>query len=149
MQRDSTKLRTVEDQLSFLPGEKIVSRPVSLDRIYTLSDTHEALVYACELARLQPKQIYPHMGVDKTTWSRICSGEWDLDGRDIKPFSAVVKNDAYLLYLNHVQGFDLASIRKAESDEVAALKAELAAERAENHELRQSLKHVVEAKAGR
>lgn len=128
MQQGSTKLRDVE-QLSLIPGEKPVSRPVSLDRIYTLTDTRDALLYACELARLVPKQIYGHMGKDKTAWSRIVSGEFDLAGRDIPKFNAVVGNNAYLLYLAHLDGIDLGSIRKTQDDKdrrIAELEQQIA-----------------------
>lgn len=116
MQRSATKLNDVA-QLALLPAPpKVVSRPVSFDRIYTLDSTHDALMYGCELARLVPKQIYGEMGCDKTVWSRITTGELDLDGRDIRQFSNVVRNDAYLLYLNHQHGYDLASMRKTLDD---------------------------------
>lgn len=118
-------------QLTLLPTPpQVVSRPVSFDRIYTLDSTHEALLYACELARLAPKQIYGEMECDKTVWSRISSGELDLDGRDIKHFCTVVQNDAYLLYLNHLHGYDLAAMRKTMDDkdrEIAELTEKLAA----------------------
>lgn len=130
MQRPSTKLQGIADQqLQLLPGPpKVQSRPVSFDRIYTCTDTHDALMYGCELARLQPKQIYPDMGCDKTVWSRICSGELDLDGRDIPRFNAVVNNNAYLMFLCHRDGIDLASIRKVQDDKdrrIAQLEGQL------------------------
>jgi hypothetical protein len=135
MQRSATKLKDVA-QLALLPEPpKVVSRPVSFDRIYTLDSTHEALLYGCELARLAPKQIYGEMGIDKTAWSRISTGEFDLDGRDIRRFSAVVQNDAYLLYLNHQHGYDLAAMRKTMDDKdrvIAELQEQLAAERLKN-----------------
>jgi len=110
-------LRTVEsEQLSLIPNDAIAGRPASLDRIYTLSDTHEALMYGCELARRPAKQLYGEMEVDKTTWSRIVNGEWDLSGRNILRFSRAVRNDAYLLYLNHVHGYDLTSLQKVQDD---------------------------------
>lgn len=133
MQRVSTKLSAVE-QLQLIP-QPAVSRPVSFDRIYTLTDTHEALMYGCELARMAPKQAYGPMNIDKTTWSRICGGEWDLDGRDVLQFDRVVGNDAYLLYLNHQHGYDITSMRKTMDDkdrEIAELKAQLAAEKLRN-----------------
>src|SRR5690606_35428549 len=135
MQRSATKLKDVA-QLALLPEPpKVVSRPVSFDRIYTLDSTHEALLYGCELARLAPKQIYGEMKKDKTVWSRITSGEFDLDGRDIKQFDTVVQNDAYLLYLNHLHGYDLAAMRKTMDDKdrvMADLQEQLAAERLKN-----------------
>jgi hypothetical protein len=134
MQRPATKLSDVE-QLALIPEPKVVSKPVSVERICTLSDTHEALMYACELARLAPKQIYSEMGCDKTVWSRICSGELDLDGRDIQKLSRAVRNDAYLLFLNHQAGYDLHAMRKTMDDkdkEIADLRAQLAAEKLRN-----------------
>jgi hypothetical protein len=119
MQRRSTKLQNVEppDQLTLLPErEPIVSRPVNLDHIGVLSSTAQALEYACQLASVTPKQVYPYMDCDKTVWSRICSGELDLDGRDIPQFNKVIGNSAYLLYLAHVEGWDLTTIRKVRDD---------------------------------
>lgn len=128
MQRDSTKLREVEEQLALLPARK-PSRPVSLEHIQILRNTKQALEYACQLADMAPKEIYGDMDCDKTTWSRICSGEWDLDGRDVAKFGRVVNNDAYLLFLNHQAGFDLVSLRKLQDDKdrrIAELEQRLA-----------------------
>jgi hypothetical protein len=133
-------LREVE-QLPLLPEKKVVSRPVSMERIYTLADTHEALEYGCELAKLAPKQVYPHMECDKTVWSRITTGELDLDGRDILRFDRVVNNDAYLLHLVHIHGYDLTSLRKNYADEQERENAEL---RKENEELRRVLEYVLD-----
>lgn len=132
MQRSASKLKVdaaAVEQLSLLaaPGKK-PSRPVSFDRIYTLVDTADALSYACELAGVSPKAIYGDMEIDKTVWSRILSGEWDLDGRDVPKLNKVTGNNAYLMYLNHLDGIDLHSIRKTMDDK----------ER-ENFELRQKL----------
>jgi len=118
MQRHSTLLRSVDpEQLKLLPDRQaIVSRPVNLDHIGVLGNTAQALEYACQLANVTPKQVYPYMDCDKTTWSRICSGEWDLDGRDIPRFNRVVGNSAYLYYLAHLEGWELSSIRKVRDD---------------------------------
>src|SRR5579859_4587322 len=131
MQRVSTNSRAGEngEQLSLIPDRKIVSRPVSLEHIRILKSTAEALEYACQLAGVKPKEICPHMECDKSTWSRICSGEWDLDGRDIPRLNRVLGNSAYLLYLAHVDGWDLAAIRKQQDDkdrEIAELRQQLA-----------------------
>lgn len=117
MQRSSTKLRADAEQLSLIPERpQIVSTPVALDHIPLLKNTADALDYACRLANVVPKAIYPNMGVDKTVWSRICSGEWDLDGRDVLKFDRTVNNDAYLLFLIHQHGYDLSTLRKARDD---------------------------------
>src|SRR5262245_7778091 len=108
MQRGSTKLRVDEhQQLPLIPDRKIVSQPINLEHIGVLKNTKQALEYACLLADVVPKEVYTQMGCDKTTWSRICSGERDLDGRSILKFSRVVNNDAYLMHLIHIHGYDL------------------------------------------
>lgn len=142
MQRSSTKLRdvVVTEQLPLIPDEKIISRPVSFDRIYTLTDTHEAFEYGCELARQVPKKLYTRMECDKTVWSRIASGEMDLDGRDILPFNRVVNNDAYFLYLAHIHDYDLTSLRKNYASEAERKNAELIEE---NKALRTALDYVL------
>jgi hypothetical protein len=130
MQRSSTKLRDVERQLELIPErKKIVSAPVDISRIPGLRDTNKALEYACSLADVTPKEICPLMDCDKTVWSRICSGEFDLDGRDVPKFNKVIGNSAYLLFLNHLDGWDIASMRKAQDDKdrrIADLEQKLA-----------------------
>lgn len=135
MQRSATKLKVdaAAEQLSLLiiPGKK-TSRPVSFDRIYALETTIDAINYGCELAGVATKAIYGDMDIDKTVWSRICAGEWDLDGRDIQKFNKVVGNNAYLMFLNHQEGIDLHSIRRTMDDkdrEIHQLRKELAEER--------------------
>ena len=122
-------MRSVEQQLPLIPEKPILSRPVDLTYIPVLKCTADALDYACRLANVVPKAICPLMECDKTVWSRICSGELDLDGRDIPRFNKVVGNSAYLMYLNYVDGWDLASMRKAQDDKdrrIAQLEQELA-----------------------
>lgn len=146
MQRDSTKLRDVaEEQLSLIPDRRIVSRDPDRAHIRLLTSTKAALEYACQLANVVPKEVYPYMGCDKTTWSRICSGEWDLDGRDIPKFNQVVGNNAYLLYLCHVDGIELESLRKAQDDKdklIEALKRQVA-------DQERAIRLVVEAHRGK
>jgi hypothetical protein len=117
MQRRATKLPidASSAQLTLLP-ERRTSDPVDLGRIRRLKSTRAALNYACELVGLEPKEIYADIPCDKGVWSRICSGEFDLDGRDIPRFNQVVGNDAYLLYLVHIEGYDLDSLRKQQDD---------------------------------
>lgn len=134
MQRDSTRLRVDEPvQLTLVAGRQ-PSQPVILEHIPVLQSTKHALDYACQLAGLVPKEIYPHMDCDKSTWSRICSGEWDLDGRDVTRFNKVVGNSAYLLYLAHADEWDLGYMRKRQS----AQEREMAELRAENADLKRA-----------
>lgn len=145
MQRDSTKLRDVE-QLPLIPDRRITSRPVSLEHIRLLGSTKAALEYACQLADVAPKEVYGRMDCDKSTWSRICSGEWDLDGRDVLKFCRVVNNDTYLLYLIHVHGYDLTALRMVRDDKERRI-AEL---ETENQDLRRAMRLVwAEALKGR
>lgn len=135
-------MRDVE-QLSFLPEHKLESRPADPCVIVGLQSTMEALEYACSLAKAVPKRVYPFLkNKDKTAWSRICSGERDIQARDITPFNRVVGNSAYLLYLNHVDGWDIAMMRKALDDKdrrIAELEQEVA-------DYRRSVRLLVQAK---
>jgi len=118
MQPRATKLQIDADaagQLSLLPNRQ-PSEPVDLKYIALLTGTDDALAYACKLARRPAKDIYPDMDYDKGTWSRILSGEFDLKGREIPRLSKVLGNSAYLLYLNHLDGWDLSSLRKVQDD---------------------------------
>lgn len=146
MQRSSTKLRPVEEQIPLIARPPIESQPVSLERIGILSNTKEALWYACELARLVPKEIYGEMEIAKSTWSRIVSGEWDLDGRDIRKFNSVVGNNAYLLYLMYEDGVDLTTVRKVATNDLERENAELRKELAEH---KYAMRLFVEAAQGK
>jgi|SRR6185312_7909625 len=132
MQRRPTKSAHVEQQLSLLPERKVLSRPENRDHIRLLTSTKEALEYGCQLAGVERKEIYSDMGCDKTTWSRILSGEFDIDGRDIPKLNKLLGNSAYLLYLCFADGWDLDSMHKAMSDverENAELRKQLEEER--------------------
>lgn len=129
MQRSTTKGTDVEHQLSLIPERRNVSRPVNLAHIPLLQNTSDALEYGCQLAGVARKEIYPDMGKDKSTWSRICSGEWDIYGRDIPKLNRILGNSAYTRYLDHLDGVDLLSIRKEQDDkdkEIAELKQRVA-----------------------
>lgn len=122
----STKVRSVVDaehhgQLSLLPDKKVISKAPSLDHIPLLKNHRAALEYACQLADVEPKEVCGLMvsagaKYDKTKWSRILSGQRTLPSSDVTKFNRVIGNNAYLLYLNHLDGIDLLSIRKTGDD---------------------------------
>lgn len=135
MQRRATVLQANESQLQLIPEASITSLPVSLERIYSSCVTpHDALLYACEIARengrpIQPKQIYSRMDKDATRWSRICSGEHDLPLGDVVKLCKTLNNDVVALSLNHWLGYDLTTMRKTLDDKdrrIAELEAQVA-----------------------
>lgn len=108
-------------QLSFLPGKKIISRPPSIEHIPLLKSHRKALEYACELADVEPKEVCgllvnAGLRYDTTKWARILKGERTLPSADITKLNSVLGNNAYLQYLNYLDGIDLSSMRKRGDD---------------------------------
>jgi plasmid maintenance system antidote protein VapI len=127
MQRRSTISAEVE-QLSLLPTRKPCPPP-DLAYLVALPNFRRAMRYAMSLADMEPKQVYGPLGKDKATWSRIENGDMSLGADDLLHFCEVVGNDAALLWLNASQGYDIATMRKAQDDKdkrIEALEQQLA-----------------------
>lgn len=132
MQRTTTKSNTVE-QLALLPPRAEPKEP-DLAYLASLPNFRRAVRYSMSLADLEPKQIYGPLGKDKSTWSRIESGDMGFPADLILPFQAITNNDAPLLWLVHAAGYDVTSLRRRQDDkdkEIERLREQLAAERAE------------------
>lgn len=75
-----------------------------------------AFELCAEVGGLEPKQIQSELKLDKAQWSRWVSGQ---EGVVWPKFCAVMDlcgNDAPLLWMNHARGWDLASMRRRESE---------------------------------
>lgn len=69
-----------------------------------------------KVAGLEPKELQAELRLDKAQWSRWTSGQ---EGILWPKFQAVMDrcgNDAPLLWMNYARGYDLASMRKRETD---------------------------------
>jgi hypothetical protein len=132
MQRTSTKLSEGE-QLTLLPQRRSPKTP-DVAYLASLSSFRRAVRYSMSLADLEPKQVYEPLDKDKATWSRIESGDMGFPADLILPFQTITQNDAPLLWLAHLAGYDLASLRKRQDDKdlrIAELEQQLAKEREE------------------
>lgn len=75
-----------------------------------------ALDLCLELGGFEPKQVQHALKLDKAQFSRWQSGQ---EGVNWPKLSAVMDhcgNDAPLLWMNHARGYDLAAMRKVESE---------------------------------
>lgn len=108
-QRKSTAARSVE-QLPLLPipgwREPTPAVP-DLDHLRTLKSLRAAIAYSLHLADIDAVDAYRLLKKDKSTWSRIMSGDMSFPADDLPAFCKRVRNDAALLWLTHQCGFDI------------------------------------------
>lgn len=105
-----------------------------------------AISLCVKAAGLEPKQVQMDLGADKAQFSRWAD---DKEGILWSKFTALMDlcgNDAPLLWMLHARGYDLASIRKSESEterENRELREKLAAMEAERVVERRLLSEVL------
>ena len=91
-----------------------------------------AIGLCTKAAGFEPKQVTDDLGMDKAQWSRWESGQEGVNWPKLKRVMDKCGNDSPLLWLNFDRGYDLASIRRTETElerEVRQLKEQLASER--------------------
>lgn len=97
-----------------------------------------ALDLCLELGGFEPKQVQHALKLDKAQFSRWQSGQEGVNWPKLVAVMDHCGNDAPLLWMNHARGYDLAAMRKVETE----------LER-ENRELRnrvEALTHVLRGK---
>jgi len=105
-----------------------------------------AISLCAEAAGLEPKALQADLKLDKAQWSRWESGQ---EGVIWPKLSAVMDrcgNDAPLLWMLHQRGYDLASLRKRETEverELRQVREQLAQEQAERAVERKLLAQVL------
>jgi hypothetical protein len=133
-QRQSTVSPDVA-QLSLIPAaDRKACPPVDVDYLLARPNSRRAMRYAMSLMDLEPKQIYEPLEMDKAIWSRIENGGMSFPIEKLKPFNALVRNDALLLWHVFDNGYDVRAMRKLQDDKdkrIEQLEAQLAEERAE------------------
>lgn len=114
--------------------------PVSVDEVARKRSLGAAIELCAEVAGLEPKQAQDKIKVDgkpvdKTQWSRWTSGTEGILWPKFEALMDACGNDAPLLWMLHARGYDLASLRKRETE----LERQLRAAREENAALRRVL----------
>lgn len=101
-----------------------------------------AIALCAEAAGLEPKTLQSDLKLDKAQWSRWESGQEGVIWPKLKAVMDRCGNDAPLMWMLHDRGYDLASLRKRESETEQALrkaKEDLARERLKNQALVEAL----------
>jgi len=101
-----------------------------------------AISLCAEAAGLEPKTLQAELKLDKAQWSRWESGQEGVIWPKLEAVMDRCGNDAPLLWMLHARGYDLASLRKRETETERALrtaKEELARERLKNQALVEAL----------
>lgn len=75
-----------------------------------------ALDLCLELGGFEPKQVQHALKLDKAQFSRWQSGQEGVNWPKLVAVMDHCGNDAPLLWMNHARGYDLAAMRKVESE---------------------------------
>lgn len=120
--------------------------PVPLDAIERKKTLGHAMELCAELAGFEfDKQLQTRLDVDKAQFSRWQSGAEGIVWPKFVKLMDVCGNDAPLLWMNHQRGWDLAAMRRRETE----TERELRMAREEIAMLKLKNKVLVEAVAGR
>lgn len=117
---------------------------VTLQEIAREKTLGGAIGLCIKAAGFEPKEVIDKLKMDKAQWSRWESGS---EGVIWPKFEAVMDycgNDAPLLWMNMARGYDLASLRRRETE----LERELRIAREENAQLRHDKRVLTEALRG-
>lgn len=101
-----------------------------------------AITLCVKAAGLEPKQVQSELGLDKAQFSRWESGQEGIVWPKFVSLMDACGNDAPLLWMLQQRGYDLASLRKQESETEKALRVareELERERLKNRALVEAL----------
>lgn len=105
-----------------------------------------AISLCAEAAGLEPKAIQTDLKLDKAQWSRWESGQEGILWPKLTAVMDRCGNDAPLLWMLHQRGYDLASLRKRETEverELRQVREQLAQEQAERAVERKLLAQVL------
>lgn len=89
---------------------------VSIQEIARKTSLGGAIDLMAEAAGLEPKEIQSKLKMDKAQWSRWTSGQEGILWPKLCGAMDFCGNDAPLLWMNHDRGYDLASIRRRETE---------------------------------
>jgi len=105
-----------------------------------------AISLCAEAAGLEPKSIQSDLKLDKAQWSRWESGQEGILWPKLVAVMDRCGNDAPLLWMLHQRGYDIASLRKRETEverELRQVREQLAQEQAERAVERKLLAQVL------
>jgi hypothetical protein len=109
---------------------------VSLSEVARKRSLGEAIALCADVAGLEPKQlVIDGKPIDRAQWSRWTTGAEGILWPKLRGLMDGCGNDIPLLWMSHDRGFDLASLRKRETE----LERQLRAAREENAALRRVL----------
>jgi len=94
-------------------GIPVEVSPVEISRESSLGG---AIGLCAKAAGLEPKQIQDKLKFDKAQWSRWESGQEGVMWPKLITLMDHCGNDAPLLWMNYARGYDLASLRKRETE---------------------------------
>lgn len=97
------------------------AQPVSLDVIYRQPDRLSAIKLAVQVSGLDEKQIYMALGLDKASWSKIMSGQFNFPTNKEEQFYDIVGNEIPLIWLAYRRGKGLHDLEDAKDKTIREL----------------------------
>lgn len=119
---------------------------VTPSEVVRKSSLGAAISLCAEAAGLEPKAIQSDLKLDKAQWSRWESGQEGILWPKLTAVMDRCGNDAPILWMLHQRGYDLASLRKRETEverELRQVREQLAQEQAERAVERKLLAQVL------
>lgn len=95
---------------------------ISLAEVARKSTLGAAIELCADAAGYQPKQAADIAKVDKSSWSRLLSGDEGIKYPKLVAIMDAFGNDAPVLWMVHDRGYDLAAMRKRETQLQAQLR---------------------------
>lgn len=113
---------------------------VDLAVVLRQSNLAGAVALCASLSGKDDKQLYMDLGIDPGQWSRIMKGSAHFPLNKLSALMDLCGNEAPLMWLIHHRGWDVATLRRQQSETERALEAE----RQRTRELEAKLQHVTE-----
>lgn len=114
------------EQLELMEGGKTLRevQPISEDMIYRQQTKLAAISLAVLVSGLDEKQIYIPLGLDKATWSKICSGQLNFPTNKEEQFFDITGNEIPLQWLAYRRGYKLVPLEDAKERRIRELEEE-------------------------
>lgn len=111
-------------QLELIGRQERNPQPVSDDIIHRQPTLLAALRLSMQVGGVEEKEVYMALGIDKATWSKIMSGQFNFPTNRYNDFMRVVGNEIPLVWLAGSRGYKLQPMQTEHERQIAELTAE-------------------------
>lgn len=111
----------MEQQQFELMGARKEPQPISDDVIRRQPTLLSVIKLSIQVSGLDEKEIYIPLGIDKATWSKILSGQFNFPTNKYEQFMDLVGNEAVLVWLNFRRGYGMVPLMDAKDKAIREL----------------------------